>query len=54
MRRYRELTGNGIYDRQAADTSPGKLKKLLLYPQPTDGKLVLYYHGEYPALSADS
>ena len=29
-------------------------KKLLLYPQPTSGTLVLYYHAEYPALSADS
>ena len=52
MRRFRELddnnhTGNPVnFARQA--------EKLHLYPQPTDGKLVLYYHAEFPALSADS
>ena len=29
-------------------------EKLLLHPQPTSGTLTLYYHGEFPALSADS
>lgn len=29
-------------------------EKLLLHPQPTSGTLTLYYHGEFPALSADT
>lgn len=52
MRRYRELANN---------TATGKPKyfarqaeKLYLYPQPNEGKLVLYYHAEFPALSADT
>ena len=52
MRRFRELNQNNhtgkpqYFSRQA--------EKLLLYPQPTDGTLVLYYHGEFPSMSADS
>ena len=52
MRRFRELSESNhagrpmYYVRQA--------EKLFLYPQPSDGKLVLYYHGEFPSLSADS
>ena len=29
-------------------------EKLLLFPQPTSGHTTLYYHAEYPPLSADS
>jgi len=52
MRRYRELADDAVtgkpryFARQA--------EKLYLYPQPTEGKLVLYYHAEFPALSADT
>ena len=31
-----------------------QLAAFLLHPQPTSGTLTLYYHGEFPALSADS
>ncbi|ADE38614.1 phage adaptor protein [Candidatus Puniceispirillum marinum] len=52
MRRFRELNDNNhsgkpIYFARQAE-------KIHLYPQPTDGTLVLYYHGEFPSLSADS
>ena len=52
MRKYREVANTAvegkprIFVRQA--------EKLLLHPQPTSGTLTLYYHGEFPALSADS
>ena len=52
MRRYRELANTAVagkpryFARQA--------EKLYIYPQPTSGKLFLYYHAEFPALSADS
>ena len=52
MRRYRELIGNVFTGKPQFFTR--QAEKLLLYPQPADGKLVLYYHGEFPALSADS
>jgi len=52
MRRYRELIGNVFTGKPQMFTR--QAEKLLLYPQPADGKLVLYYHGEFPALSADS
>jgi hypothetical protein len=52
MRRYRELIGNVFTGKPQYFTR--QAEKLLLYPQPADGKLVLYYHGEFPALSADS
>jgi hypothetical protein len=52
MRRYRGLsasvqTGSPQYFTRQAE-------KLFIYPQPTSGTLVLYYHAELPALSADS
>jgi hypothetical protein len=52
MRRFRELnqgnhTGKPMYFARQAE-------KLLLYPQPSDGTLVLYYHGEFPSMTADS
>ena len=28
--------------------------RILLYPQPTDGSLILYYYGDFPDLTADS
>lgn len=52
MRRFRELSGStyaGVpmfFARQQ--------EKLFLYPEPTDGDLVLYYYGEFDAMSADS
>ena len=52
MRRYRELIDNVYAGKPQFFTR--QAEKLLLYPQPSDGKLMLYYHGEYPALSADS
>ena len=52
MRRYRELIDNVYAGKPQFFTR--QAEKLLLYPQPSDGKLILYYHGEYPALSADS
>lgn len=52
MRRYRELITNAFAGKPQFFTR--QAEKLLLYPQPSDGKLVLYYHGEFPALSADS
>ena len=52
MRRYRELIGNVFTGKPQFFTR--QAEKLLLYLQPADGKLVLYYHGEFPALSADS
>lgn len=52
MSRYRELT-DGIYEGKPSFFAR-QAEKLFLFPQPTDGKLVLYYHGEFPALSADS
>jgi hypothetical protein len=52
MRRFRELnqgnhTGKPMYFAR-------QVEKLLLYPQPSDGTLVLYYHGEFPSMTADS
>lgn len=52
MRRYRELIGNVYVGKPKYFTR--QAEKLLLYPQPSDGELVLYYHGEYPVLSSDS
>jgi hypothetical protein len=52
MRRYRELIGNVYAGKPQCFTR--QAEKLLLYPQPSDGKLVLYYHGEFPTLSADT
>jgi hypothetical protein len=52
MRRFRELNDNNYtgkpnyFSRQA--------EKLLLYPQPSDGTLVLYYHGEFPSMTLDT
>lgn len=51
-RRFRELNESNYsgvpryFARQA--------EKIHLFPQPSDGSLVLYYHGEFPSLSADS
>ena len=52
MSRYRELT-DGIYEGKPKYFAR-QAEKLFLFPQPSDGKLVLYYHGEFPPLSADS
>lgn len=52
MRRYRELINSVVTGKPQYFTR--QAEKLLLYPQPTEGELVLYYHGEYPALSADT
>ena len=52
MSRYRELT-DGVYEGKPRFFAR-QAEKLMLFPQPTDGKLILYYHGEFPALSADS
>ena len=52
MRRFRELNADNYagtpryFARQA--------EKLLLYPQPSDGTLVLYYHAEFPSMVLDS
>jgi hypothetical protein len=52
MRRFRELndntyTGKPLYFARQAE-------KLLLYPQPADGTLVLYYHAEFPSMTQDT
>ena len=52
MKHYREMTGN-LYEGKP-EFFARQAEKLFLYPQPSDGKLILYYHGEFPALSADS
>jgi hypothetical protein len=52
MSRYRELT-DGIHEGKPQYFAR-QAEKLFLFPQPTDGTLVLYYHGEFPPLSADT
>jgi hypothetical protein len=52
MRRFRELNFNNYTGKPMYFTREGA--KLMLYPQPSDGALVLYYYAEMPSLVNDS
>ena len=52
MRKYREVAHTAVAGKPRMFVR--QAEKLLLYPQPTSGTLSLYYHGEFPTLSADS
>ena len=52
MRRYRELSGN-IYTGKP-QVFARQQEKLFIYPEPTDGDLVLYYYSEFAAMTADA
>ena len=52
MRKYREVAHTAVAGKPRMFVR--QAEKLLLHPQPTTGTLTLYYHGEFPALSADS
>lgn len=52
MRRFRELSGS-VYTGKPLYFCRQQ-EKLQVFPEPTDGDLVLYYYGEFPAMSADS
>ena len=52
MRKYREVANTAVEGKPRLFVR--QAEKLLLHPQPTSGTLTLYYHGEFPALSADS
>ena len=52
MRKYREIANTALEGKPRMFVR--QAEKLLLYPQPTSGTLTLYYHAEYPPLSADS
>ena len=52
MRKYREVANTAVEGKPTMFVR--QAEKILVYPQPTSGTLSLYYHGEFPALSADS
>lgn len=52
MRRFRELSGS-VYSGKPQYFARQQ-EKLQVYPEPSDGDLVLYYYGEFAAMSADS
>ena len=52
MRKYREVANSALQGKPLLFVR--QAEKLLLHPQPTSGTLTLYYHAEFPPLSADS
>lgn len=52
MRRFRELQHNVLKGKPRYFCR--QQEKLQIYPEPADGDLVLYYYGEFDAMSADS
>ena len=52
MRKFRDVANSVLQGKPQLFVR--QAEKLLLHPQPTSGTLTLYYHGEFPALSADS
>ena len=52
MSQFRQLVQNTFEGSPEIYTR--RKPKLQLHPQPTDGKIVLYYYGEFDAMTADS
>jgi len=52
MSRYRELSGDVYAGKPLYFARQGE--KLYLYPEPSDGKMVMYYHAEFNPMTADS
>jgi len=52
MSRFRTLNKNTYSGTPQSFTR--QQEKLFLYPQPSSGEVILYYYGEFPALSSDT
>ena len=52
MSRFRALNKNTYAGTPQSFTR--QQEKLFLYPQPSSGEVILYYYGEFPALSSDT
>jgi len=52
MSRFRALNKNTYAGTPQSFTR--QQEKLYLYPQPSSGEVILYYYGEFPALSSDT
>ena len=52
MSKYRELANNAYTGKPQYFVR--EQEKLKLFPQPTTGKITLYYYGEFEAMSSDS
>lgn len=52
MSRFRTLNKNTYSGTPQSFTR--QQEKLYLYPQPSSGEVILYYYGEFPALSSDT
>lgn len=52
MSRYRELSGDVYAGKPLYFARQGE--KLYLYPEPSDGTMVMYYHAEFDAMTDDS
>lgn len=52
MNKYRELTGETYTGKPQYFARQNE--NVFLYPEPSDGKLVMYYHGEFTQMTTDS